>query len=153
MIKSNTIDGARLRSPLGTVPHLLDVKPSTYLMNLGVKDRIDGLYTTSRIPSGYIIQEYIGKIMTVDEADARPQCDQDYQVEVVHERSNRVSHIIDMSDAATSSSARYANQANQWRDQNAMMQQIRGRVFLVSRKVIPSGGEILTHYGDDYRML
>lgn len=144
---------ARRRSPCGSVPDYLVVKPSEYLIGLGVKQRVQGLYTTKQLPRGYVIQEYVGVIMTEEEADRMPQSAKDYQVAVSCDPpSNEVKHVIDMSTAASSSAARYANQANVWRDQNAMMQQIQGRVFLVARKTIPKGAEILTHYGDTYCM-
>lgn len=103
-----------------------------------------GLYSKRALKRGFIIAEFVGKILTDAEADAKTG-DKSYLFDV--RKRGRVEYVIDGADASTSSVPRYANAADTKGQQNAEWKQYAGRIYMVLTKNVPKEKEILTWYG------
>lgn len=103
-----------------------------------------GLYSQKHLKKGYILGEFVGKILSDAEAEAK-QGDRSYLFDV--RRRGRVLYVIDGSDPRTSSIPRYPNAADTEAQQNAAWKQYDGKIYMVLTKNVPKGREILTWYG------
>eukprot|EP00243_Klebsormidium_subtile_P007368 TRINITY_DN3273_c0_g3_i2.p2 TRINITY_DN3273_c0_g3~~TRINITY_DN3273_c0_g3_i2.p2 ORF type:complete len:162 (+),score=12.03 TRINITY_DN3273_c0_g3_i2:162-647(+) len=137
---------ASLRTKVGVTSRYTDafvkVAKSKFLANKGLKGL--GLYSQRHLKKGYIIGEFVGKILTDAEAEAK-QGDKSYLFDV--RKKGRVMYVIDGSDPKTSSVPRYPNAADTEAQQNAAWKQYDGKIYMVLTKNVPKGQEILTWYG------
>ena len=119
----------------------LVIRPST------IPQAGQGLFTTADIPKGARIVEYKGRISTWKEV----RHDDGGNAYIYHV-SNK--HVIDAS-RMMSSWARYSNDARgltriKGLTNNAEYLEEGTRVFIVAKRLIPAGSEILVGYGDEY---
>lgn len=103
-----------------------------------------GLFTDHAIEKGDYIGEYLGKVLTPEEAMTNKS---KYMFDV---REGRKSvFVLDGKNKKCSSFVRYANAANKLSQQNTKFEQYDKRIFLRAIKNIRPNSEILTWYGDE----
>lgn len=104
---------------------------------------VDGLFTDHTIKKGDYIGEYLGKVLTPEEAMKNKS---KYMFDV---REGRKSvFVLDGRNRKFSSFVRYANAANKLSQQNTEFEQYDKRIFLRAIKNIRPNSEILTWYGE-----
>jgi hypothetical protein len=118
------------------------VKRSRFLASKGVKGR--GLYSNRRLEKGYVIGEFVGRLLTDKEAEAK-KGKKGYMFDV--RQRGRIVHVIDGADSRTSSVPRFANAADTERQQNARWRQHKCRFYMELIKTVARDTEILTWYG------
>ena len=133
---------ARRRSVRGVVPPNFSVRSSRLLARKGVQAL--GLYTTSALPAGFVIGQYRGRVISVEEATAKTR-NRNFMFEV--RRRGRVIHVIDGARRRQSSFVRFANAADWESQQNTAFVQFRGEIFLRTVRPVSAGSELLTWYG------
>lgn len=148
MITRSAMRDASKRSQLGSIPDGYTVKASKFLNRKKIKSK--GLYTDRNLPKDYVIGEYIGVLLTDEEAknkrknrnymfDVRPPCSGD--------DSKEVAFVIDCANKRLSSFVRYANTADFEHQQNSQFVQVGLKIFLVTLKPLRRNTEILAWYG------
>lgn len=125
---------------MSNLDHLLEVKPST-IPGAGM-----GLFTTQPIAKGSRITEYIGKITTWKDADH----DDGNNAYIYYVNRN---HVID--GKGSKALAQYANDGSGFKKvkgirNNAEYNVIRKKVYILAKRNIEAGEEILVAYGKDY---
>jgi hypothetical protein len=151
----------RSQGSLGRVPPPFYTQP--------VRGKGSGLFCAKLIPEGAYIGEYLGEVISDQEAERR--LDNKYMFDVMPEEpgdgggasrssspgSKRkradVLHVIDAQNPATSSFVRYINTDLDAGKNNATFRQERLGIFLVARQRIPAHTEITAHYGKDTRRI
>ena len=139
---------ASKRSQLGSIPDGYTVKGSKFLERKKIKSK--GLHTNTNIPKNYVIGEYIGLLLTDEEAknkrknreymfDVRPPCSGN--------DSRELAFVIDCANKRLSSFVRYVNTADFEHQQNSQFVQVGLKIFLVTLKPLPRNTEILAWYG------
>lgn len=139
---------ASKRSQLGIIPDGYTVKGSKFLERKKIKSK--GLHTNTNIPKNYVIGEYIGLLLTDEEAknkrknreylfDVRPPCSGN--------DSREIAFVIDCANKRLSSFVRYVNTADFEHQQNSQFVQVGLKIFLVTLKPLPRNTEILAWYG------
>ena len=99
-----------------------------------------GIRATTFIPTNTWMAEYEG---TVDHEHGPQYSEYSFKVPRKH-------HVIDARDPATSNWSRWLNCARAEREENVMIAHCAGRIFLISRRAILPGEELMFYYGDDY---
>ena len=120
------------------------VAKSGFLAAKGIRSY--GLYSQRRLLKGYVLGEFLGRILSDQEAKTRVG-GESYLFDVKNGR--KVAYVIDGADARESSVVRYANSADMLGQQNAAWRQYDGRIYLELIKRVSKGREILTWYGEN----
>jgi SET domain-containing protein len=120
--------------------HILTVKTST------IPGSGRGLFTTAFIPKGTKITEYIGKVTSWKEADH----DEGNNAYIYYVNRN---HVID--GKGSQALAQYANDGSGFKKikgikNNTEYRVEKKRVFIIAKRDITPGEEILVPYGKDY---
>ena len=105
------------------------VAESQHLIKKGLQGR--GLYANRTYQAGDVIGEYVGKILTPEEADAK-QSHKQYMFEVWVQR-----HLVFVIDSAVnrySSAMKFTNAADTIKQQNAEFKQYDQHIYLVAIK-------------------
>jgi hypothetical protein len=118
------------------------VKNSRFLASKGVKG--SGLYSNRRLEKGYVIGEFVGKLLTDKKAEEK-KGNKGYMFDV--RQRGRIVHVIDGADSRTSSAPRFANAADTEPQQNARWRQHKCRIYMELIKTVARDTEILTWYG------
>lgn len=122
------------------------VDDSDYLESLNINGK--GLYAARKYNAGDVIIEYLGRIITDEEAEKKRRSTQ-YMVDV--KENGKVIHVIDGGNKKYSSAGRYANTTKTWKDRkrNAELVQYKQKIYLVASKTIRKDKEILLFYGPE----
>jgi SET domain-containing protein len=122
------------------------VAPSGFLQ----KNNIDGngLYASQAYKKGDIIIEYIGKKISLRQANEKLHHRQ-YMFDV--RDKDKIVHVIDAANSNISSAAKYVNTTLKFRskDRNAEFIQHNKRIWLKATKKIKQDDEIIAYYGED----
>jgi len=140
-----------MRAPSTSTPRNSRLPAGIYRANSTLVDedgnpaRIQGLFTSRRIPYLTTIGEYFGERLTVEQAQHR---NSNYQFEVRKFRSKEVEFVLDGKYLKHSSFVRFVNAANDITEQNCKFELRDKRIFLVARRDIPAHSELLAWYGE-----
>jgi SET domain-containing protein len=120
-----------------------------YIKKSGLPGSGKGLFTKAQIKKGQVVVEYEGECIPWSECLKREEAGKGGYFMYVTS-----SHCID-ARPTTEKLARYANDAKGFTKmegvKNNAFYEMRGkRVFIVARKLIPEGSEILVGYGKEY---
>lgn len=117
-----------------------------YLDNSNIIDcNMIGLFTDHKIKKGDFIGEYLGKVLTPDEANNTKS---KYMFDV-KEGGRKSVFVLDGKNKRFSSFIRYVNAANIFSQQNTEFKQFDRRIFLRAIKNIKPNSELLAWYGVD----
>ena len=103
-----------------------------------------GLFTDHKIKNGDFIGEFLGKVLTLDEANNTKS---KYMFDVKEGR--KTVFVLDGKNKRFSSFIRYVNAANIFSQQNTEFKQFDKRIFLRAIKNIKPKSELLAWYGVD----
>ena len=122
------------------------VSQSVYLQSCEVRGW--GLYANRLYNKGDVIQEYIGKIISLEQSNAKTRNKQ-YMFNV--RKNHKISFVIDAAVASKSSAARYVNSVTSFtdNDRNTEFVQYNQRIYLVAAKQIVKHRELISFYGED----
>ena len=122
------------------------VSKSVYLRSCKVKGF--GLYANRYYNKGDVIQEYKGKIISVDQSNEKTRNKQ-YMFNVKH--NHKILFVIDAAIARTSSASRYVNSVTSFtdNDRNTEFVQYKQRIYLVASKQIAKHDELISFYGEN----
>lgn len=111
-------------------------EPGDYKVKAGRSYAGLGLYAVDEIPKGACIIEYVGRDISAEEEYT---INSKYLFEIHSRRT--------IDGSARSNTARYANHSCR---PNAEVEIRKGRVFIMARKLIKAGEEIVYDYGKEY---
>ena len=122
------------------------VSQSAYLKSCKVNG--SGLYANRSYDKGDVIQEYRGKIISVDQSNEKSRNKQ-YMFNVKH--NHKTLFVIDAAVARTSSASRYVNSVSSFtdNDRNTEFVQYKQRIYLVASKKIAKHDELISFYGEN----
>ena len=117
--------------------HILTVK-SSQIENAG-----DGLFTEVPIKKGFIIAEFTGKVLTVEELEELTEEEQRYLIDI----GNDLTLFCKDCFAANANDANFGNSGFKT---NSKIEMWKNKVYLVATKNIKAGAEIFCSYGKEY---
>jgi len=120
------------------------VDDSKFLSNMKIRGK--GLYAARDFRKNEYIQEYLGKMITDQEAERKTK-NTNYMFDVKGKRG--ILFVLDGAQKRYSSAARYVNAANKLSQQNSYFKQVGDRIMLRALKRIPKYNEIIGWYGPD----
>ena len=146
----NKFKAASLRTPNRSSPSFKNsdvyVQVSHFLRDIGIRGY--GLYASRDYAIGDVIQEYTGKLVSLEECKKK-RTHRNYFFEVRGKRKN-VTHVIDGANTSYSGPARYVNSIRYEEEQalqNTKFVQQDKKIYLMAIRPIRRNEELISYYG------